>query len=165
MMTFMDGNLVNARDSWSGVPGPASADEIEHPELRRLYSIWEEKRGGRRFPAQRDIGPRDLAFMLSRIALVEIRRDPLHFFWRIVGGWWRDQFGVEGTGMRVDEWPSPTQRAMLLQSYRAVTVSESPCRHVRNQSADGKLLRYEALLLPLGEDDVMKMFLVGVGAG
>lgn len=51
MLTFVDGRLENAQDSWSGAPSSVLSDEIRHPDLQRLYSIWDQKRGSRRFPA------------------------------------------------------------------------------------------------------------------
>ena len=162
MLTFVDGDLVNAEDSWSGEPSTVDAEAIRHPDLRRLYSLWDEKRVSRRFPGPGEMSPRDMLYMLARVALVEVQRDPLRFYWRVVGGWWRDHFGVEGTGMYVDQWPSETQRNMLLQSYGTVVAAETPCRHVRNQVVDGQILEYEALLLPIGINDEFTMFLVGV---
>ena len=161
-MTFRDGNLVQSEDSWHGRPSSVLASEIAHPDLRRLYSIWDEARGSGRFPAPGVITPRQMLFMLERIALVEIKREPLRFFWRVVGGWWRDHFGFEGTGKYVDEWPSEPQRNMLLESYGVIVATEGPCRHLRNQIVDGQTLIYEAILLPLGSDDKLSSFIVGV---
>ncbi len=162
MLTFVDGDLVKTEDSWRGEPSQVDAEGIRHPDLRRLFSLWNEKRGLRRFPGPSEITPRDMLYMLDRIALVEVQCDPLRFYWRVVGGWWRDHFGFEGTGKFVDEWPSETQRNMLLESYGNVVATEAPCRHLRNQFVDGQTLVYEAILLPLGSDDKFSTFLVGV---
>ena len=162
MLTFVDGDLVKNEHSWKGEPSQVDASGIRHPDLQRLYQLWERKRGPLRFPEPGEITPRDMLYMLDRIALVEVQREPLRFYWRVVGGWWREHFDVEGTGMYVDQWPSEIQRNMLLESYGTVVKAEAPCRHVRNQLADGQTLEYEALLLPIGLEDQLTQFLVGV---
>lgn len=164
MMTFVDGNLAKSGDSWRGRPSSLVASEITNADLRRLYSIWDEKRGSRRFPAPGEITPRDMLFMLERIALVEVKREPVRYYWRVVGGWWRDHFGFEGTGKYVDEWPSEAQRNMLLESYEVLVETGGPCRHVRNQIVDGQTLIYEAVLLPLGDDNNLSTFIVGLSS-
>lgn len=164
MMTFVDGNLVKSEDGWRDWPSSLIATEITNADLKRLYTIWDDMRGSRRFPAPGEITPRDMLFMLERIALVEVKRAPVRFYWRVVGGWWLDHFGFEGTGKYVDEWPSEVQRNMLLESYRAVVETEGPCRHVRNQIVDGQTLVYEAILLPLGDDNKLSTFIVGLSS-
>lgn len=161
MQTFIDGDLVDAEDCWNGEPVQIDAEGVRHPDLLRLYSLWDKKRGSRRFPGPGEMSPRDMLYMLNRIALIEVQRDPLRFYWRVVGGWWRDNFGVEGTGMYVDQWPSKIQRDMLLESYGTIAATEAPCRHVRNQFIDGQILLYEALLLPIGVNDEFSMSIVG----
>jgi len=96
--------LAKAGDSWSGVSSAVAAEEISHSDLRRLYPIWNQKCSSRRYPAPGEVTPRDMLHVLDRITLVEVRRDPLPFYWRVVGGWWRDRFGAEGTGMYADQW-------------------------------------------------------------
>ena len=130
--------------------------------MRRLYPIWNQKCSSRRYPAPGEVTPRDMLHVLDRITLVEVRRDPLPFYWRVVGGWWRDRFGAEGTGMYADQWPSVSQRNMLLESYGTVEATEAPYLHVRNQFIDGNILAYEALLLPIDVNDKFLQFLVGV---
>lgn len=65
MLTFVDGGLVNAEDSWSGEPSTVDAEAIRYPDLRRFYSLWDEKRGSRRFPGPGEINPRDMLYMLA----------------------------------------------------------------------------------------------------
>ena len=52
MMTFRDGNLIQSEVSWHGRPFSVLASDVGHPDLRRLYSIWDEARDYVVFPPQ-----------------------------------------------------------------------------------------------------------------
>lgn len=137
----------------------------KNADLNKLLAYWNEKRDGRSFPQRADLDPIDLRFMLDRISLVEIhgtanRRYKL----RLVGSWWVQKFGVEGTGTWVEDWPNPTQRQVTLASYEALIMHRRPVLVARNAIADGNVLDFELLLLPFSEDGTqISLIVVGLG--
>ena len=128
--------------------------EIREPRLRRLHDYWAQRRGARRFPARADLDPVDFPYLLGQVTLVDVHAESRRYRWRLVGTWWREKFGLEGTGMWVDEWPFPDQRAAVLRSYDLVMAAGHPLVFDRSVWLDGRLLVVETLLLPLSENGI-----------
>ena len=71
--------------------------------------------------------------------------------------------GFDMTGQMLDAFPEPKMRDAIYQSYRTVVETRRPQRHHRDLTADGRPLRYEALLMPLaGDGEVIDMILVAI---
>ncbi len=134
---------------------------IGEETLRRLYAYWDERRAGRAMPKRADIDPFDFPGLLSQVALVEILDDPRVYRWRVVGTWWREKFGVEATGMWVDDWPFAAQRKAVRRAYDIVARNRAPIVVAQRDWLDGRLLTNEVLLLPLSENgtDVSMIFI------
>lgn len=143
--------------------GDFDPDRIGSGALRRLYDYWSARRGERSMPRRADIDPIDFAHLLSQVALVEIVDDPRVYRWRVVGTWWRDKFGIEATGMWVDDWPFAAQRRAVRQAYDIVAGRHAPIVSARETWLDGKRLSLEVLMMPLSEDDAnVTMILVAL---
>jgi hypothetical protein len=140
----------------------ASTDDLATADLKRLHALWDQLRGPAPHPPRAALSPAQLKFMLARISLIEVLPDG-GFRWRVAGTWWRDTLGFEATGLRVDEWPFPEQRELVKRSYRQVAEGRRPLHAEREILVDGRLLRYEILLLPLGNGDEVDMILSGTG--
>jgi hypothetical protein len=125
---------------------------IADARLRRLHDYWTAKRGARRMPSRDDIDPVDFAYILGQVTLVDVHENPRRYRWRLVGTWWLEKFGVEGTGMWADEWPFPDQRAAVLRAYDLVASAGHPLVFDRSVWLDGRLLVVETLFLPLSEN-------------
>jgi hypothetical protein len=129
--------------------GPAS---VGNERLRRMLAYWESCRAGRAMPRRADIDPVDFAYLLGNIALVEIHDDPRVYRWRLVGTWWREKFGVEGTGMWIDDWPFEKQSQAVRTAYDRVVAARAPLVFARVLQLDGKRIASETLMLPLSEN-------------
>jgi hypothetical protein len=125
---------------------------IRAPALRRLHGYWDARRGARRFPARADLDPVDFPYILGRVTLVEVHENPRRYRWRLVGTWWRERFGLEGTGMWADEWPFPDQRAAVLRAYDLVVSAGHSLVFDRSARLDDRQLVVETLFLPLSEN-------------
>ena len=159
-MTSDSGQALVAVDE-EGTPVPART-----PDLRRLLAYWDEKRGARRFPGRADIDPIDLRFMLDRIALIEVHDQGRRFKLRVVGSWWSRKFGFEPTGIWLEDWPNPEQMQLTLKSYEKLLVLRRPVLLHRDEWVEGTMLSYEAILLPLSDDDDrISMIVAGNGGG
>ncbi len=136
---------------------------IGSARLRALHDYWNARRASRAMPRRADVDPVDFAPLLSQIALVEILDDPRVYRWRVVGTWWRDKFGVEGTGMWVDEWPFAAQRRAVRRAYDMVVQRRMPIVSARRRWLDGSRLDLEVLMLPLSENGAdVSMILVAL---
>ncbi len=131
---------------------PLDPETIGDARLRRFFAYWQEKRAGREFPRRADIDPVDFAYLLGQIALVDIHDDPRIYRWRLVGMWWREKFGIEATGMWVDDWPFEDQRRAVRSTYDRVVAERRPLLFDRSVLLDGRRFDSKMLLLPLSEN-------------
>jgi len=131
---------------------PEIPAEIQAPELHRLYDYWLSKRAGRRYPARRDIDPIDFRYLLGRIVLIDVLRDPLRFRVRLQGMEVVKYFGRDLTGRTFDEIQRPELRAFLLLRARELVEAGQPHFARRVLAKDGRTLRFEVAVLPLADD-------------
>ena len=143
---------------------PAFASDIEkrirEARLRRLYAYWLERRGNRRMPARRDIDPLDFPYLLGSIMLVDVVREPPCFRVRLHGTELVRLAAYELTGKSLDELPSGTYRAYVLERCRLLVETGEPVLVHHDSVLDGRRRRYEALWLPFADDgDAVTMLL------
>jgi hypothetical protein len=146
---------LDARDDEAKAKAaPESLDPatVGDARLRRLLAYWETCRAERAMPRRADIDPVDFAYLLGNIALVEIQDDPRLYRWRLVGTWWREKFGIEATGMWIDEWPFEKQRAAVRTAYDRVVAARRPSVFARVLYLDGRRIASETLMLPMSEN-------------
>jgi hypothetical protein len=141
------------------------AEDLQQPALRDFYRYWLDKRGTRPWPARADIDPLDLKPLLGSIALLQVvyaddATAPPRFRYRLFGTGFVNWFGFEMTGRMIDDWPAPEYRAVMNASYREVVTAERPFRRLRSFVKDGRVLRYEALMLPLGQAQRIEQVIV-----
>ncbi len=128
-------------------------EEIVHPNLRRLYEYWVEKRGEREMPARVDIDPLDILYIVGNVILVDvIDGDPLRFHIRLHGTNLAERVGYELTGKMLDELPVDDFRALAQQSFSWVTSKAQPLHSRRDRIIDGRFARYETVIMPLSDD-------------
>lgn len=146
----------------------ATADEpdlpLASPLLKRLYADWTVRRRDRSMPARHDFDPLDLKYALGKLLLVDVRHRPLQFRFRLVGTELVDRAGFDLTGKSLDAYPNPEFRAYMRQRYTAVVETGRPLRSVQTGLfIEGRIRRYEALLLPLASDgETVDMLMIGV---
>ena len=128
-------------------------EEIIHPNLRRLYEYWVEKRGERKMPARFDIDPLDILYIVGNVILVDvIDGDPLRFHIRLHGTNLVERVGYELTGKMLDELPVDDFRALAQQSFSWVTSKAQPLQSRRDRTIGGRSARYETVIMPLSDD-------------
>jgi len=74
--------------------GASAAAARAHEEL---YSYWASLRKGPRLPSRADIHPRDFKRLLPTVTLIEVRRQPLDFRFRLAGTGLYSVYGREIT--------------------------------------------------------------------
>jgi hypothetical protein len=138
--------------------------DIVNPKLKRLFEYWEAKRGDRRFPARAGIDPVDMAFALGNVILAEVLPDDApRFRIRLHGTTLAQRVGYDLTGKMLDEMPVPEFRDLSTRSFSKVVRTGEPLHVLADRLVDGRMQRYEAILMPLSSDgERIDMLLVGL---
>lgn len=136
---------------------------LESPVLLRLYADWQSRRGARHFPARADFDPLDLKYILGNLSLVEVRRHPLRFFFRVHATNIATRAGHDMTGKLLDQHPDPRYRSIVLDHYLRAIDERRPIALRRDgQFTGGLTLNCEVLALPLARDgENIDMLMVG----
>ena len=122
------------------------------PRLQRFYAYWDERRAGRRFPARRDLDPVDFKYILGFVMLMEVHREPLRFRFRLHGAELVRHGGYDMTGKWIEDLPGEENRRALRDRCLTLVETGQP-QFVRSERLlDGRLLRYEAVWVPLADD-------------
>lgn len=136
---------------------------IRSPYLKQAYAYWEGKRVGRKLPSRADIDPAEMKPFLAHTLLVDVSYDPISFTIRLAGTRLADIHGYELTGMNLESVDLGNQRAQIISEYLMTVESGEPCYFTHKyQTAIGKLLNYERLLMPLSSDGESVDMLLGI---
>lgn len=82
--------------------------DLANDKNRRLFAYWSERCVGETLPGRRDIDPIEMNFILGRIVMVDVLRDPLNFRYRMAGTRVTRDLGFDPTGQLLDTHPDPT---------------------------------------------------------
>ncbi|HEX7967848.1 MAG TPA: PAS domain-containing protein [Stellaceae bacterium] len=136
-------------------------DQIETPNLRRLYAYWDGLRRGREFPARRDVDPLDFPYALGHIALLDVLYGPLRFRFRLHGTALVLRAGYDMTGKMADELPNLANRTKLLERCRRVIETRRPVATIGERAVGRHTCGFEVLWLPLSDDGNSISMLLG----
>lgn len=126
---------------------------VKSPLLQRLHQDWENRRHGRRMPARADFDPVDLKYVLGYLSLIDVRRDPLRFRFRIHASNVAGRVGFDLTGKDVDAITDAHYRKLVRAHYISVVEQRRPVVEFRDRvMTDNVCLHCEILALPLGDD-------------
>jgi hypothetical protein len=141
-----------------------SAPSIRHPKLQQLYAYWDARRGARNMPARADIDPLDMMFVIGNIILVDVLAEtPLRFRIRLHGTNLVQRVGYELTGKMLDDLPVNDFRRLAQQSFTEAVTTATPLAGYRDRVIDGRLARYETVILPMsGDGERVDMLLIGL---
>jgi len=118
--------------------------------VAEFYGYWDRKRGDRPMPRRADIDPTEIPRHLPGIVLVEVRRDPLDFVYRLVGTREVEARGNDPTGRRVADSFFGTSADDVLKNYRHVVATGSFIYDFdKFTSPGGRFVQDESLFLPL----------------
>jgi len=127
--------------------------DIKHPRLRQLYDYWDGKRGARSMPARADLDPIEMRFAIGDIVLADvIDAEPPRFHIRLHGTNLAERTNFDLTGKMLDEMPSPEFRELSKHGFRRVAQSKEPLHALAERLLDGRMQRYEVIVLPLSSD-------------
>lgn len=124
----------------------------EHPILRRVIALWDGKRAGRPLPSRGDFDPSEMKFALGDLSLYDVEDAPRRFWCRLDGTRQVELFGVDCTGRYLDECFPPDYYALAHASFSSAVDSRQPGYYQRKVPYAGRIIRYEAAMLPLSSD-------------
>ena len=123
------------------------------PAVRAIYDYWSGRRGERLMPRRADIDPADIVPYLPGIQLIDVRRDPLDFVYRLVGTREVAARGYDPTGKRVVEHAFGGNPHEVVENYRYVVTQRGVLYdRERFTSRDGRFVQDESLFMPLSAD-------------
>lgn len=121
--------------------------------LQQIAAYWLSKARPHRLPGRADIKPEELVPQLPYVYLVDVKRDPLAFRYRLVGTAIRQWGGREFTGISVNEVEYGAQWREIFEEYRTVAERSLPTRSERASVVASKEFHYyERFLGPLASD-------------
>ena len=128
------------------------AEQIRDRRLKRLLGYWRAARQGRAMPARRDLDPLDFWYVVGHVMLIDVLREPLRFRFRLHGSEITQRVHYDLTGKLLDEIPDAEYRRHAIERCRGAVAAARPQRFEQDRELDGRSHRYEALWLPLSDD-------------
>lgn len=127
---------------------------LTNPALRRLHAEWEARCRAPGFPSRADFDPAAMKYVIGNLSLVEVRRHPLRFYYRVHASNIAARTGFDMTRKFLDQNPDARHRALILDHYLRTLDERRPIAARRAQMAIDKMtiLDCEALALPLAHD-------------
>ncbi len=122
--------------------------------IRAFYEYWDSKRKGRSMPSRADLDPVEMKSFLASMILVDVKRKPLDFVYRLVGTKEVEARGFDPTGRTVANGSFGATVEEVLTNYRI--VSEKKCVVYDREGVPSdipNLWQGDAILLPLSDDD------------
>ena len=126
---------------------------LTNPALRRLHAEWSARCRDSAVPARADFDPAEMKYILGNLSLVEVRRHPLRFYYRVHASNIAARVGFDMTRKFLHQNPDLRCRALILDHYLRTLDERQPTAARReHQFTDRTVLDCEALALPLASD-------------
>ncbi len=122
---------------------------------------WEERRGERRMPARADIDPLHIPALLPQVFLIDVRRDPLDFGYRLLGTQIVRHSAADYTGKSLRDLPAQCPPSQMWSLFQRVVEEGRPfTAEVPYLHLPGKTV--EILAAPLSVDGTNVNMIFGV---
>jgi hypothetical protein len=126
---------------------------LRSPTTRVGYDYWKEKRGTRLMPSRSDIDPAEIAKILPHVFLLDVKRDPIDFRYRLIGAKMDEYMLGRYTGMWMSQIPHQAPPSQIHANCRKAVTDRVP--FLANTPYVGKnkeFLTTEDLIMPLADD-------------
>ena len=132
---------------------PFEETGLDSPILRDMLEHWRGLAGGREFPRPRELDPIDIPWALGRLTLIDVRGDwpDARFRFVLCGDRHVAYFGNDLTGLWLEDNPNPMVRARAAAAYLETLRRRAPLLSLRDIVRGPRVLRHQALILPMGE--------------
>ncbi|MEP3114081.1 PAS domain-containing protein [Nisaea sp.] len=130
-------------------------DDLVHPELRALFSLWKTKTGTRAAPTRQNLDVLELRKWLPHIQLVDVIEDSTDIRYRVIGTWIVERYGEDNTGQTMSEIGLTEQLKEVTSEFLVTATSimpQSVTRPFYDQNGIKAFTNAERLMLPLSAD-------------
>jgi hypothetical protein len=136
---------------------------LEAPMLKALMAYWQRRRpAADRLPGRADIDPADIPALLPHVFLVDVRRAPRAYRYRVFGTELVEAYGRDITGKSLDELFSDVFRKAVAAVFDHVVDHRAPLRTYGTMAwREERQVRFEGIQLPLAADGVAVDMILG----
>lgn len=127
------------------------------PPQDRMLTLWDDRRGDRRWPARADFEVDDFQATIGRVLLLDVEwpEDAGRVYrYRLFGTWVVEEIGQDLTGLTTGALTFDWQRGFAHRIYDRVCETGGPVACIRWQIGAQFLAGHVLLALPLGGDRV-----------
>lgn len=124
------------------------SDALESEKLRRFHQLWVDLKGAGDLPSRADVSPEQLGFLLGRVTIVDVLRDPLNFRYKLIGTKIEEAGRHGDQGKTVDQIEPVAYRMMVTAAYREVVEGRAPVCHRINYKHHQSQVTLERVILP-----------------
>jgi hypothetical protein len=134
---------------------PGDGTAFDSPILADMLAHWRALKGSRELPSPRELDPVAVVWALGRLSLIDVVGDPPapRFRYALCGDRHVAHFGNDLTGTWLDDNPNPEVRARAEAAYFETLRRRAPLLSRRDIAKGPRMLRYQALILPMGDSD------------
>ncbi|MGH6619224.1 MAG: PAS domain-containing protein [Alphaproteobacteria bacterium] len=134
--------------------------------IREAVAYWLSIKPGQALPGRQHLDPVDIPHLLPNVWLIDVKRNPLRFVFRLVGTGVVEFFGNDPTGRRLDEVFDEFEQTVAYKDFCSVAEDKEP-RWRRGTPVLfhlEKFSRIERVYLPLARNgyDVDMIFCLSV---
>lgn len=143
-------------DVWLRSADRRQFDDAGHPQLKRLYKYWHDRRGAHSIPSLSDLMPLhggEAADILPQMVLATLQHNPFRVRYEHVGDNLAKTIGRHDlVGKYVDEQPF-WFRKYAEPAYRSLVKDRVPQFKYLRTIESFMIVKYQRLLLPLSDDN------------
>ncbi len=142
--------------------GVSGGIELQSPVNRKALAYWEFKRGARLMPSRADLDPAEMVEFLSFVFLLDVRREPLDFRYRLIGTVMDEHMTSRYTGTWMSEIEHQKPPSIIWSSCQQVVETRVPFSSDTPYVGKNKeFKRTEDIIMPLSDDgETVNMLLV-----
>lgn len=133
-------------------------------DLVRFAKYCETLAEGANLPRRSRFRPRDVAFLLGRIYLVDVIDGGSDFFVRLSGLYMKELYGDDFEGRHLSDLPDTSLTQTLRQNYTAILATRAPLYRQGILRWPHYRIHVERLLVPFADDEGALSTIVGAVA-
>jgi len=131
-----------------------SVDDLRSTELRQLCQSWSNLRRERRLPDYGEFDIFDFRYIVGRLNIMEVERDPWRFRYRVHSAEAARSIGKDMTGSYVDDYPADYFRERVQDFFQQAAQRAEPSIGIEAKvPLNHILVRWEAVAVPFGTAD------------
>jgi hypothetical protein len=141
------------------------ANDLHDPRLQRLFDYWRQQCRGEDMPSRAAIDPLDFRYILGYVTLVDVEAAPRRYRFRLDGSILAMLSGMDYTGKYLHQLGLPDYEAFIAAGYDRVVDRRQPYAYRKEGAFDTKTFDEETLILPLGQEGIVRCLMVAVIPG